>query len=97
MALAKSRYISHPWEGDQDCYRCRFQLDGDFLHILVNQLRESLFSATCSLRPAATRTAAASRLAVTEDAQHPNGGDSVRRDIGYHQLSALLDARKSTR
>jgi hypothetical protein len=86
------------WEGDQDYYRWRFQLDGDILHIQVNQLGESLFSATCSFwQFAAKLRLCASCLAATEDALRQHGGDWVRRDIGYQQLSALLDARKSTR
>jgi hypothetical protein len=98
MALAMSRHISHPWEGDRDFYRCRFQLDGDILHIQVTQLREPILSTIClEWQSAAKLRLCASRLAVTEDAQHPNGGDWVRRDIGYQQLSALLGARKSTR
>jgi hypothetical protein len=86
------------WEGDQDYYRWRFQLDGDTLHIEVTQLGETLFSTTCSVwQFAAKLRLCASRLAVAEDTRRPNGGDWVRRDTGYQQLSALLAERKSTR
>jgi hypothetical protein len=84
------------WEGDQDYYRWRFQLDSNILHVQVSQLGETIFSTTCSLwQFAAKLRLSASRLAVTEDARRQHGGDWVRRDTGYQQLSALLDARKS--
>jgi hypothetical protein len=84
------------WEGDQDYYRWRFQLDGDILHVDVTQLGETLFSTSCSVwQFAAKLRLYASRLAAAEDALQPNGGDWVRSDRGYQQLSALLDARKS--
>lgn len=86
------------WEGDQDYYRWRFQLDGEPLHIEVTQLGKTLFSATCLVwQFAAKLRLCASRLAVAEDEQRPNGGDWVRRDTGFQQLSALLDARKLDR
>lgn len=35
------------WEGDQDYYHWRFQLDSDILHVQVSQLGETIFSTTC--------------------------------------------------
>jgi hypothetical protein len=87
---------SYDWEGDQDYYRWRFQLDGETLHVEITQLEETLFSTACSAwQFAAKLRLCASRLAVAEDTRRPKGGDWVRRDTGYQQLSALLDARKS--
>jgi hypothetical protein len=84
------------WEGDQDYYRWRFQLDDEALQLQVSQLGEVIFSATCSVwQFAAKLRLCASRLAVAEDARRPHGGDWVRNDMGYQQLSYLLDARKS--
>lgn len=86
------------WEGDQDYYRWRLQLDGETLHLEISQLQEALFSTICSIwQFAAKLRLCASRLAVAEDTLRPEGGDWVRKDTGYQQLSALLDARKSIR
>ncbi len=73
-------------------------LDGDILRIQVYDWGTLVFSTTCSLwQFAAKLRLCASRLAVAEDSRRPNGGDWVRRDTGYQQLSALLDERKSNR
>ena len=86
------------WEGEQAYYRRRFNLDGETLHIRIYDWGKLVFSTTCSLWQFAGKLRlCASRLAVAEDARHVHGGDWVRRDTGYQQLSALLDERKSNR
>jgi hypothetical protein len=90
--------LDYVWEGDQAHYRWRFQLDADILDIHIDEWwGKPVFSTICSLwQFAAKLRLCASRLAVAEDALRPNGGDWGRSDTGYQQLSALLDARKST-
>jgi hypothetical protein len=44
------------WEGDQDYYRWRFQLDGDILHIQVNHLG-NLYSPLSALNGSLPRRA----------------------------------------
>jgi hypothetical protein len=85
------------WEGEQVYYCWHFQLDGDTLRIHIDDWwGEAVFSTTCLLwQFAAKLRLCASRLAVAEDARRPHGGDCVRNDIGYQQLSYLLDGRKS--
>jgi hypothetical protein len=85
------------WEGDQAHYLWRFRLVGDILRVHIDEWwGKPVFSTTCLLwQFAAKLRLCASRLAVAEDVRQPNGGDWVRRDTGYQQLSTLLDARKS--
>jgi hypothetical protein len=86
------------WEGEQTYYHWRFDLDGETLHIRIYVWGKLVFSTTCSLWQFSGKLRlCASRLAVAEDARHVHGGDWVRRDTGYQQLSALLDERKSKR
>jgi hypothetical protein len=83
------------WEGDQDYYRWRFQLDGDILHVEGAQLGALIFSASCPVwQFAAKSRLRASRLAVAEDEQRPNGGDWVRRDAAGALLAFLFQGAR---
>jgi hypothetical protein len=86
------------WEGDQAHIRWRLYLHGDVLRFQVYVWGELVSSTICSFwQFAAKLRLCASRLAVAEDARRPHGGDWIRNYTSYQQLSALLDARMSTR
>lgn len=91
--------LEYDWWGDETIYHWRFHLAGNRIRVEANDWDGApIFAATCDVwQFAAKLRLCASRLATTEDARRAHGGDWVRADIGYQQLCARLDARKSAR